>query len=172
MKSFLHCIVTGGEKWIHYIRIRENHGDLAMLQHRQPSRIFMEKNSCCVFIYMVRSAWCRILWVAQTERDHYWGSLSNIIDEIEPSIQGKTRLGTTTPGMTKLFSCMIMLDHLLRRQNLLRNTQMRSSTPPAIFFRHCSFRLPVVPIDDAWPVWAYFISYEEPKIVLMDSLKR
>jgi len=29
---------------------RENHGDyLAMLQHQQPSRIFMEKNSCCVF---------------------------------------------------------------------------------------------------------------------------
>ena len=29
---------------------RENHGDhLAMLQHRQPSRIFMKKNSCCVF---------------------------------------------------------------------------------------------------------------------------
>ena len=29
---------------------RENHGDhLAMLQCRQPSRIFMEKNSCCVF---------------------------------------------------------------------------------------------------------------------------
>ena len=29
---------------------RGNHGDhLAMLQHRQPNRIFMEKNSCCVF---------------------------------------------------------------------------------------------------------------------------
>ena len=29
---------------------KRDHGDhLAMLQHRQPSRIFMEKNSCCVF---------------------------------------------------------------------------------------------------------------------------
>jgi len=29
-----------------------------------------------------------------------------------------------------------------------------SSTSPAVFSRHCSFRLPLVPIDDAWPVWA------------------
>ena len=41
-------------------------------------------------VYLVGSAWCRVLWVAQTERDHYWGSLSNTIDEIEPSTQGKT----------------------------------------------------------------------------------
>ena len=37
------------------------------------------------------SVWYRVLWVAQTERDHYWGSLPNTIDEIEPSTQGKTR---------------------------------------------------------------------------------
>ena len=51
-KGFLHRIVTGDEKWIHYDKTqrRGNHGEhLAMLQHRQPSRIFMEKNSCCVF---------------------------------------------------------------------------------------------------------------------------
>jgi len=38
--------------------------------------------------------WCDqlgVLWVAQTERDHYWGSLPNTIDEIETSTQGKTR---------------------------------------------------------------------------------
>ena len=44
---------------------RENHGDhLAMLQHRQPSRIFMEKTHV---VYLVGSAWCRVLWIAQTE---------------------------------------------------------------------------------------------------------
>jgi len=26
-------------------------------------------------MYLVRSAWCRVLWIAQIERDHYWGSL-------------------------------------------------------------------------------------------------
>ena len=59
---------------------------------------------------------------------------------------------TTTPGMTKLFSCMIMLDHMLRRRSNLRNTQMGSSTPSAVFSRHCSFRLRLVLIDDAWSV--------------------
>ena len=43
------------------IQRRGNHGDhLAMLQHRQPSRIFMEKNSCCV-VHLVGSAWCHVL---------------------------------------------------------------------------------------------------------------
>jgi len=69
---------------------RGNHEDhLAMLQHRQPSRIFMfmEKNSCCVFdgISLVSCI------MSCSNRDHYWGSLPNTIDEIEPSTQGKTR---------------------------------------------------------------------------------
>jgi len=42
-----------------------------------------------LMLYLVGSAWCRILWVAQIERDHYWDSLPNIIDEIEPSIKEK-----------------------------------------------------------------------------------
>jgi len=42
-------------------------------------------------VYLVGSAWCCVLWVAQTEQDHYRGSLPNTIDEIEPSTQGKTR---------------------------------------------------------------------------------
>jgi len=41
--------------------------------------------------------------------------------------------------------------HMLQRRSKPRNTQMGSSTPLAIFSRHCSFRLPL-PIDDAWPV--------------------
>jgi len=48
-KGFLHRIITGDEKWIHYTHItqRRENGDLVILQ--QPSQIFMEKNSCCVF---------------------------------------------------------------------------------------------------------------------------
>ena len=40
-------------------------------------------------VYLVGSTWCRVLWVAQTERNHYWGSLPNTIDEIEPSTHKK-----------------------------------------------------------------------------------
>jgi len=44
-KGFLHRIVTGHEKWIHYdnSKKRKSWGPPVMLQHRQPSRIFMEK---------------------------------------------------------------------------------------------------------------------------------
>jgi len=46
-KDFLYRIVIGSTT---IIQRRGNHGDhLAMLQHRQSSRIFMKKNSCCVF---------------------------------------------------------------------------------------------------------------------------
>ena len=66
---------------------RGNHGDhLAVLQHRQSSRIFMEKDSLCIWWDQLG-----VLWVAQTERNHYWGSLPNTIDEIELNTQGKTR---------------------------------------------------------------------------------
>jgi len=56
------------------------------------SRIFIEKNSCCVFGGItLMCIWWISTRVAQTEQDHYWGSLPNTIDEIEPSTQGKTR---------------------------------------------------------------------------------
>jgi len=45
---------------------------------------------------------------------------------------------------------------------------MGSFTPPAVFSRHCSFRLPLVPIDDAWPVEQHFTSYEDTKNCIDD----
>ena len=86
-KSFLHRIVTD-EKWTTIIdKRRENHGDyLAMLQRRQPNRIFMKKNSCVFGGISLVSC----IMSCSTERDHYWGSLPNTIDEIELSTQGKT----------------------------------------------------------------------------------
>jgi len=146
-KSFLHRIVTGDEKWIHYDNPKKRKSWELSGQHRfnidSQAEYSWKKTHV---VYLVGSVWCRVLWVAQTERDHYWGSLPNTIDEIEPSTQGNA---PTTPGMTKLFSCSITCCGA--GQNLLRNTQMESSTPP-VFSRHCSFWLPLVPIDDAWPV--------------------
>ena len=66
-----------------------NHGDyLAMFQHLQLNQIFMEKT---LVLYLVGSAWYRVLWVAQIERNNYWGCLLNTIDDIESSTQGKAR---------------------------------------------------------------------------------
>ncbi|GFX76927.1 hypothetical protein TNCV_2257901 [Trichonephila clavipes] len=41
-----------------------------------------------------------------------------------------------------------------RGQKLLENTQMGCPTPLTVFFRHCSFRLLPVLINDSWPVTA------------------
>ena len=81
---------------------RGNHGDhLTMLQHRQPSRIFMEKYSCI---------WCDQLGVVYYElfkprpllglsTEHNWWDWAE---------HSRKNAPITTPGMTKLFSCMIM----------------------------------------------------------------
>jgi len=92
-KGFLHRIVVSlvvknGSTTI--TQRRENHGDqLAMLQCIDSQAEYSWKKTYVV--YLVGSAWCRVLQVAQTERDRYWDSLPNTIDEIEPSTQGKMR---------------------------------------------------------------------------------
>jgi len=45
---------------------------------------------------------------------------------------------------------------------------MGSSIPPAIFSRHCSFQLLLIPIDDAWPAEQHFTSYEDTKNCIDD----
>jgi len=120
------------------------------LQHRQPSRIFThKKNSYCVFggISLVscimscsnrtrpllgalyRTQLMRLSRALKEKRAHYYSRHDKIIllhDNARP--------------------------HVAAPVNLFRNTQMRSSTPSAVFSRHCSFRLLLVPIDDAWLV--------------------
>ena len=50
LKRFLHRIsVTDSEKWIHYDNSKKRKSWGPLLQHRQPSQIFMEKNLYCVF---------------------------------------------------------------------------------------------------------------------------
>ena len=169
-RIFLHHTVTGDEKWITMITQRRgNHGDhLTILQHWQPSRIFMEKTHV---VYLVGSAWCRVLWVAQTERDHYWSSLPNTIDEIEPSTQGKTRLLLLQAWHTKLFSCMIMLDHVAAPVKIYLETLKWEVLPHPPYIS--TLLLPLVSIDDAWPVWAALHIWRYQKLYpWLGSLKR
>jgi len=85
---------------------RENHEDhLAMLQHRQPSRIFMEKNSCCIFggislVSCIMSCSNRMRLLLGLSTEHNWWDWAEHSRKNAP----------TTPGITKLFSFMIMLD--------------------------------------------------------------
>ena len=81
-----------------------------MLQHLQLSQIFMEKNSCCVFggislVSCIMSCSNRTKQLLEPSTEHNWW------DWVEHS---RKSAPTTTPDMTKLFSCMIMLVHMLR----------------------------------------------------------
>ena len=122
-----------------------NHGDHASTSTAKPN--IHGKKLMCIWSDQLGV----VLWVAQIERDHYWGSLLNTIDEIKPSTQGKTRPLLLQAWQNYSLACSITCCGA--GQNLLRNTQMGSSIPPAVFSRHCSFRLPLVPINDAWSVW-------------------
>jgi len=110
-KGFLHRIVTD-EKWIHYDnpKKRKSWGPSshASTSTAKPN---MEKNSCCVFggislVYYENSNQTRPLLGLSTE--HNWWDWAE---------HSRKNAPTTTPGMIKLFSCMIMLDHMLRRRS-------------------------------------------------------
>jgi len=111
-KDFLHRIVTGDEKWIHYDnpKKRKSWGSPghASTSITKPN-IHGKQLILCIW-------WDQLGVVYNYEllkpNETITGALYTI-DEIEPTIQGKTL--TTIPGMTKLFSCIIMLDHMLRR---------------------------------------------------------
>jgi len=83
-KGFLHLIVTGDEKWIHYneSKRRISWGKTTH-QHRRQSRISMIRNFGSAF----GGIKCSLLRAAQTERNHHGRSLS--IDAFELSIEGK-----------------------------------------------------------------------------------
>jgi len=98
-----------------------------------------------------------VVWVAQTERDHY-SLKSNTIDE--PSTQGKTR-----PGYYSRHNKIILLHdnarpHVAAPVETLKTLKWEILPHPPYspvylrISRHCSFQLLLVPIDDAWPVWA------------------
>jgi len=119
-KDFLHRIVTSDEKWIHYDnpKKRKSWGSPSHTSTSiEPSRIFMEKNSCCVF-----GGISLVSCIMSCKPNETWGSLPNTIDEIKPSTQGKTHY------YSRHDKIILLQDntrpHVAAGQNLLRNTQM------------------------------------------------
>ena len=111
----------------------KNHEDhLAMLQHIQLSRIFMEKNSCCVFggislVSCITSCSNRTKQFLGLSTEHNWW------DWVEHS---RKSAPTTTPDTTKLFSCMIMLVHMLRRRSKPIWKHSRSLLPTTTYIKN------------------------------------
>ena len=142
-------IVTGDEKWIHYDnpKKRKSWGpsDHASISTVKPN-IHGKKFILCIWwdqfgvVYyellksnetitgaLYRTQLMRLSRALKEKRAHYYSRHDKII-LLHDNASSITCCGAS--------------------QNLLRNIQMGSSTPPAVFSRHCSFRLPLIPIDD------------------------
>ena len=102
-------------------------------------------------VYLVGSAWCRVLISCSNRTKQLLGLSTehNWWDWVEHS---RKSAPTTTPDTTKLFSCSSTC--CSNGRNLFGNSQVGIFTPLAVFTKHCSFWLPFISIDDAWPVWA------------------
>jgi len=104
------CIVTGDEKWIHYDNPKKRKLweplDHVLTLTAKPNKSWKKTH----FVYLVGSAWCRELLKPNE-------TITGALYRTQLMRLSREKTCTTIPGMTKLFSCMIMLDYMLRRQS-------------------------------------------------------
>ena len=147
-RVFLHRIVTGDEKWIHYdnLKKRKSWGPSghASTSTVKPN-IHGKKLMLCIWWDQLGAVYYELLKPNET----ITGALYRTqLMRLSQTLEEKCAYYYSRHDK------IILLHDNARPccgagQNLLRNTQMGSSTPPAVFSRQCSFQLPLVPIDDA-----------------------
>lgn len=104
-RFFLHHIATGDEKLVHY-------GNLKNRKLWRPSMWIFKPNihRKNLVVYLLGSAWSRVLWATQTELNHHWGSFSKQLRDWSQHPR-KNNL-STAPHTTNLFSGLIMFVHI------------------------------------------------------------
>ena len=138
-KGFLHHIVNGDEKWIHYdnCKRKKSYGypGHASTSTAKPN-IHGKKLMLCV-------GWDQFGVI-------YW-ELSKTNETITRDVyrrklKCRKNGGFSTKGMTKLCFSMTMLGHMLLRwskQIVLGKAELGSLNSPAVFTRYCCCRLPL-----------------------------
>jgi len=147
-KGFLHRIITGDEKWIHYdnLKKRKSWGPPGYASTAKPN-IHEKKLMLCIWwdqldiVYyellkpnktitgaLYRTQLMRLSRALKEKRAHYYSRHDKII-----LLHDNARPHVAAPVKTYLET-------------------LKWEVLPAVFSRHCSFRLPLVPIDDVWPV--------------------
>jgi len=148
-KGFLHRIVTDDEKWIHYYNPKKRKS------WRPPG--YASTSIAKSNIHEKKLMLC--IWWDQLSVVYY--ELLKPNETITGALYRTQLMRLSTQGKTCHYCSRhdkIILLHDNARPYVAApvktylETQMGNSTPSAVFSRHCSFRLPLIPIDDAWPI--------------------
>jgi len=106
------CIVTGDEKWIHYDNPKKRKlwepPDHVLTLTAKPN-IHGKKLILCIWWDQLGVVYYELLKPNET--------ITGALYRTQLMRLSREKTCTTIPGMTKLFSCMIMLDHMLRRRS-------------------------------------------------------
>ena len=123
---------------------------------------------------MVGPAWCDLLGAVKTEWNDHRGCLSTSIDAFERSNAERTADFPRKAWQNYSSAWQRSATCCFGGQNILGRAELASLTPPAVFTRHCSFRLPLVSGDDSWPGWAalHFLWGMQKMGEFLDRLKR
>ena len=157
---FLHRVVTGDEKWIHYDNLKKKKSwgppGHASTSTAKPN-IHGKKLMLCIWWDQLGVVYYELLKPNET----ITGALYRTqLMRLSRALKEKR---ATTPDTTKLFFCMIMLVHMLRhRSKPTWKHSMGSFTPLALFTRHCSFWLLPVSMTHGLSE-QHFTSYEDTK---------
>ena len=123
-KGFLHRIVTGDEKWIHYDnpKRRKSWGKPGHAStSTAKTNIHGSKLMLCIW------------WgAAPAKRNHHWRSLPTAIDAFKPSIEGKTATIRAEARQSNFAARQRSTSCRTSREKILGNVEMGSPTPPAV----------------------------------------
>ena len=166
-KEFLHRIVTGDEKWIHYDNPKQKIIVPGFHVDGQTEYSRLQGHA----LYLVRPARRNVLWTVKTDWNNHRRSVSNAIDAFEPSIERQTA-AIQRDTIKWFWQCSTPCCE--SGQDILGNVEMGSPTLPAVFSRRCFLWLSLVSINGTRPGWpALTVLWRSKKLDrFVDSLKR
>lgn len=147
-KDLLRQIVTA--KLVNYDNLINHmqHMDTPSMHHHMRMMI---QNHTYDSVYLVGLAWCGVLWAASTGSSDRRTTVSNSIDAFELGVEGKTTTIRAEARQDKFAACQRSSLYYIAGQNIPRNLELGSPTPPSAFPKSCRFWLLFVPVDQASP---------------------
>lgn len=151
-KGFLHQIMMGDEKWIHYYDNSKHTKSCGKPGHASTStakpNIHGKKLILCI-------------WRDQQPTE----TITGVCYQQQLSRALKLKRPQYAKRYIAKHTCY------KSHQGNFEGTLMGCPTPPALFTKDCSFRLPLIPINDSWPGWTA-LHFLQKSQKFLDRLER